>query len=204
MRRNQRQEAKNRQAIGGLLYLTSGTRPDMAYSSTHMCQFNEKHTQEHWWGVKHISRYLKGTRQRKLKFRKKGEPLQIYSDADWGGDRTDRKSYSGYIVLLVGASISCSSKKQPTTASSSTEAGYVAMCHTAKESLWINNLLKEICSELVSPTHTQKVLVDNQGAIVIAKKPCDFRKKQTHRHQIFLFKRLGEGEKHCVCVYTIK
>ncbi|GBN44499.1 hypothetical protein AVEN_156346-1 [Araneus ventricosus] len=40
------------------------------------------------------------------------------------------------------------------------------MYHTAKETLWINNLLKEICSELVFPP--QKVLVDNQGAILIA------------------------------------
>ncbi|GBN44501.1 hypothetical protein AVEN_156347-1 [Araneus ventricosus] len=64
-------------------------------------------------GVKHIFRYLKGTRQRKLKFRKTGEPLQIYFDADWGGDRTDRKLCSGYIMLLAGAPISWSSKKQP-------------------------------------------------------------------------------------------
>lgn len=156
-----------RQAIGSILYLTCGTRPDMAYSSTYMSQFNEKHTEEHWRGVKHILRYLKGTRHRKLKFRKTGEPLKIYSDADWGGDRTDRKSYSGYIMLLAGAPISWSSKKQSSTALSSTEAEYIAMCHTAKETLWINNLLKEVCSELMSSP--QKVLVDNQGAMFMAK-----------------------------------
>ncbi|KFM72654.1 Retrovirus-related Pol polyprotein from transposon TNT 1-94, partial [Stegodyphus mimosarum] len=141
-------EIPYRQAIGSLLYLTCGTRPDMAYSSTYMSQFNEKHTEEHWRGVKHILRYLKGTQHRKLRFQKTGEPLQVYSDADWGGDRTDRKSYSGYIMLLAGALISWSSKKQSTTALSSTEAAYVAMCHAAKEILWIKNLIKEICSEL--------------------------------------------------------
>lgn len=164
--KNDSKEIPYRQAIGSLLYLTCGTRPDMAYSATYMSQFNERPAEEHWRGVKHILRYLKGTQCRKLKFQKTCQPLQIYSDADWGGDRTDRKSYSGYIMLLAGAPISWSSKKQPTTALSSTEAEYVAMCHTAKEILWMNKLLREISCEFTSSP--QKVFVDNQGAIFIA------------------------------------
>ena len=155
-----------RQAIGSLLYLACGTRPDLAYSSTFMSQFNEAHSEVHWRGVKHIFRYLKGTKHRKLKYRKTGKGLQIYSDADWGGDRTDRKSFSGYIMLLADAPVSWSSKKQPITALSSTEAEYVAMCHVAKEVLWMNNLLKEICVNLASTPQT--VCVDNQGAIFLA------------------------------------
>ncbi|XP_035230738.1 secreted RxLR effector protein 161-like [Stegodyphus dumicola] len=131
----------------------------MAYSSTYMSQFNEKHTEEHWRGVKHILRYLKGAQLKMLRFQKTGEPLQVYSDADWGGDRIDRKSYSRYIMLLAGAPISWSSKKQPTTALLLTESEYVAMCHTAKEILWIKYLMKKICTELAASP--QKVLVDN-------------------------------------------
>ncbi|KFM59138.1 Retrovirus-related Pol polyprotein from transposon TNT 1-94, partial [Stegodyphus mimosarum] len=92
-------EIPYRQAIGSLLYMSCGTHPDMAYSSTYMSQFNEKYDEEHWRGVKHILRYLKGTQHRKLRFQKTGEPLQVYSDADWGGDRTDHTSYSGTQVL---------------------------------------------------------------------------------------------------------
>lgn len=46
------------------------------------------------------------------------------------------------------------------------EAEYVAMCHTTREILWINGLLKEICVGLTSSP--QRVFVD-QGAIFIAK-----------------------------------
>lgn len=181
-----------RQAIGSLLYLTGGTRPDVAYSSTYMSQFNEKHSDEHWKGVKHILRYLKGTQYRKLKFQKTGEPLQVYSDADWGGDRTDRKSYSGYIMILAGAPISWSSKKQSTTALSSTEAEYMAMCHTAKEILWINSLLKEICSEATSSP--QRMLVDNQGAIFIAKNHVTSERSKHIDIKYFFLRELVEDQ----------
>ncbi|GBN36304.1 hypothetical protein AVEN_177817-1, partial [Araneus ventricosus] len=67
-------------------------------------------------------RYLEGTKNRKLMFRKTGKQLQAYSDADWGGDTSDRKFFSGCLLLLAGAPASSSSKKQTITALLSTEA----------------------------------------------------------------------------------
>lgn len=64
------------------IYLTRDTHPDMAYSLTDMSQFNEKHCEEYWKGMKHIFRYLKGTQYRKLKFQKTGKFLEVYSVAD--------------------------------------------------------------------------------------------------------------------------
>ncbi|CAL1279045.1 unnamed protein product [Larinioides sclopetarius] len=156
-----------RQTIGSLLYLACGTRPDLAYASTFMSQFNEVYKEEPWRGVKHILRYLQGTKFRKLNFKKTGKCLQLYSVADWGGDKTDRRSFSGYMILIVDAPVYWSSKKQSVTALSSTEPEYVAVCHVAKKVLWINNLLKETCMDLVSIL--QSICVNNQGAIFIAK-----------------------------------
>jgi hypothetical protein len=156
-----------RQVVGSLLYLACGTRPDLSYPSTYMSQFNERPTAEHWRGVKHMLRYLRGTKFRKLRFQKTGKKLQAYSDADWGGDIIDRKSFSGYVLLLAGGPVSWSSKKQTSVALSSTEAEYISMCHATKEVLWFQNLLSEICPNLVDTT--QKILVDNQGAIFISK-----------------------------------
>lgn len=44
-----------RQAIGSLIYLTCGTRSDIAIPSTYMSQFNERPTDEHWRGYTAIS-----------------------------------------------------------------------------------------------------------------------------------------------------
>lgn len=49
--------------------------------------------------------------------------LTGYSDADWAADLDERKSTTGYVFTLNGGAISWSSKKQPTIALSSTEAG---------------------------------------------------------------------------------
>lgn len=166
-------DAKNvkvpyRQAVGSLLYLACGTRPDLSYPSTYMSQFNEHHSDEHWRGIKHMLRYLNATKDQKLTFRKTGQKLKIFSDADWGGDRVDRKSFSGYVMIMAGAAISWCSKKQNCTALSSSEAEYIAMCQSAKEFLWVKNLLKELQMDnfIGEP---QCIYVDNQGAMCMAK-----------------------------------
>ena len=71
-----------RQVIGSLLFLACRTQLDLPYHSTCMSQFNERPRAEHWRGAKHILRYLKGTKSRKLRFQKISLKLQAYSDAD--------------------------------------------------------------------------------------------------------------------------
>ena len=50
-----------------------------------------------------ILRYLKGANNRGILFRKNNHfDLQAYTDADWAGDRDDRRSTSGYFTLVRG------------------------------------------------------------------------------------------------------
>ena len=63
--------------------------------------------------------------------------LTVYSDADYAGDVDDRRSTSGYVIKLGKSTISWSSKKQTTVATSSTEAKYVAGSHAAQQSIWL-------------------------------------------------------------------
>uniref|UniRef100_A0A2N9EUN8 Integrase catalytic domain-containing protein n=1 Tax=Fagus sylvatica TaxID=28930 RepID=A0A2N9EUN8_FAGSY len=120
----------------------------------------------HYAAVLRILRYLKGTLFHGLHFSSQSSlTLQAYSDADWAGDPTDRRSTTGYCFLLGDSFIFWHSKKQSVVARSSTEAEYRALADTTAELLWLRWLLQDLgidCSTAV-PIHC-----DNRSAIQIA------------------------------------
>jgi len=61
------------------------------------------------------------------------QELFCYSDADWTGSPSNRRSTSGYCVSIDGNLISWKSKKQSVVARSSAEAEYRAMASAACE-----------------------------------------------------------------------
>ena len=80
-----------REAVGTLLWLSLGTRPDICYAVSQVAKFNDCFGKEHWDAVKKIFRYLKGTIRLGLKFcanksstefMKKFNSLNYLSDRD--------------------------------------------------------------------------------------------------------------------------
>jgi ribonuclease HI len=67
-----------------------------------------------------------------------GMTLTGYTDASLGQE-TDRKSRSGYLVFAFGSPIAWFSKKQSTTALSSTEAEVIAIVEGLKEIKWLRD-----------------------------------------------------------------
>lgn len=107
-------EVPYRQIIGGLMYLSTTTRPDVTFSVFYLSRFLDKPTVEVWNTAKRILRYLQGTKEMGLTFYKNTTDeikLVGYSGADWATDTTDIKSVSGCIILYGMNSISWSSKK---------------------------------------------------------------------------------------------
>ena len=51
-------------AIGALMYLASHTRPDISFAVSLLSRFGSCPTLRHWNGVKHLFRYLQGTKDR--------------------------------------------------------------------------------------------------------------------------------------------
>lgn len=96
--------------VGALQYLTF-TRSDIAFSVNQACQFMHNPMISHVIAVKRIIRYLKGTSTYDILFKPGLMHLQSYSDADWAGDPTDRRSTSGFVVFLGLNPISWASKK---------------------------------------------------------------------------------------------
>ena len=58
--RNDAIEIPHRQAIGTLMYLMVGTRPDIAFAICRLAHFSENPTKEHWTAVKRVFRFIKG------------------------------------------------------------------------------------------------------------------------------------------------
>ncbi|XP_040577633.1 uncharacterized protein [Lepeophtheirus salmonis] len=89
-----------RSIVGSLIYLSTRTRPDLAFAVGALAHYCDAPGSEHWVALKIILLYLKNTKNLGLCYRKsnKGE-LVGFSDSDWAGDHDDRKSTSGYIFL---------------------------------------------------------------------------------------------------------
>lgn len=155
------------EAIGGLLYLTQGTRPDIAYTVNMLSKFNHNPGRQHWEAVKRVMRYLKGTLHAKLKFSKDGDSNIIsYTDSDWASDLDDRRSCTGHVLVKQGGAITWSSKRQPTIALSSTEAEYMSLSSCAKDTLFFRQL--EINLDSSTSNQSSRIYCDNQGAITLS------------------------------------
>ncbi|CAM8991400.1 unnamed protein product [Rhodiola kirilowii] len=102
--------------IGSLLYLTA-SRPDILFSVCLCARFQADPRESHVKAVKRILRYLKGTDNLCLFYPKGGDlRLVAYTDADYAGCKTDRKSTSGMTQFLGPCLISWGSKKQSSIA----------------------------------------------------------------------------------------
>ena len=89
-------------AVGSLLYLSMGMRPDITYAVSNVARLCANPSKQHLTVVKCIVHYLKGTTGLGLLYSKDGSKDCVgYCDADWAGDIDDHKSTSGYLFNLV-------------------------------------------------------------------------------------------------------
>ena len=104
--------------MGCLLYIAKQTRPDILATVSRLSRYLENPGKVHWMAAKRVLRYLKGTRDLGLTFRRDADGLQLFEacDADWASDVDDRRSTTGFAFMVQkeGAAISWNSKKQPT------------------------------------------------------------------------------------------
>lgn len=154
-----------RAAVGSLMHLTVGTRPDIAFAVSTVAQFNNAPGVAHWEAVKQIYRYLAGTKTFALTFGITESGLVGYTDAD-GATQEHRRAISGYVYLLDGGAISWTSRKQELVTLSTAEAEYVAATHAAKEGLWLRRLIGEVFRPLEHPLPLHS---DSQAAIALTK-----------------------------------
>jgi len=96
-----------------LIYMTI-TRPDLSYAVGLVSQFMQTPRKPHLDAARRILRYIKSTLDYGL-FYEAGREIQVigYTNADWAGSISDRRSTSGFVFSFGSAVVSWSSKKQP-------------------------------------------------------------------------------------------
>jgi hypothetical protein len=70
------------ETVGMLLYLTTCTRPDLAFAIGVLARFISKPREEHWACVKAVLRYLKQTQDFGIMYGVAVTPLEGYADTD--------------------------------------------------------------------------------------------------------------------------
>ena len=145
---NEEEKRTCQSAIGSLIYLMLGSRPDLAFSINKLAQYSANPTQRHWKGIKRILRFMKATVNAKLVLGRRhngtsgsdGYPdssnvVEGYFDAAYMDNTNDRHSTMGYMFFVGGSPVSWMSKKQRVVALSTTEAEYLAGTEATKEAV---------------------------------------------------------------------
>ena len=155
----------------------------------------------HLDAVRRTLRYVRATLDHAL-FYAAGVPVELYgyTDADWAGSVTDRRSTSGFMFSLGSAAITWSSKKQPTVALSSTEAEYRGAAIATCEVAWLHKLLMDM------GMHVDRGVViycDNLSSIQLARNPVfHARTKHIEVHYHFVREQVLAGDIDLVYVGT--
>ena len=180
-----------RQAVGSLMHVMQGTRPDLALALCILSKFNSDPGRAHWEAVKRVFRYLKGTLDYALVYGGKPEltPMFGYCDADHGNDLDTSKSVSGWTFLIGGTAVSWRARQQKCVSRSVTESEYYAAGETAAEAEWLRRLMAEVGHPQDQPT---RIYSDNQGSIALIKNPVFHDRSKHIRIQYHYVRQLSE------------
>ena len=155
-----------RSIVGSLIYASMTTRPDITHAVNITSRFMHAPTTAHMRAALKILRYLSGTTNHGIHYANHNNnttevSVTAYCDADWGGDKSDRKSTTGFCVFVNDNLISWGTKKQPTVALSTAEAELMAIVEVVKEVKWMSMVLHELNLPVKKP---MMIYSDNQAA----------------------------------------
>merc|ERR1712115_22364 len=179
-----------RTLLGELLYAYVVCRIDIGYAVTALSKFASAPAPVHYDLLKSVTKYLRATASWGLRFRRSVPDLTLppdpfipllhddslppfppsdpyltgFVDAAHANDLRNRRSTMGYAFVKSGAAVAFKSKTQTTTATSSTEAEFIAAVAASKTAIYLRSILTDLGFLPSSPT---PLFEDNEAAIKI-------------------------------------
>nr|XP_036576325.1 reverse transcriptase domain protein [Colletotrichum truncatum]KAF6783050.1 reverse transcriptase domain protein [Colletotrichum truncatum] len=152
--------------VGSILYTAIMIRPDVAFACATLSRFLTNPSLEHQKAANQVIRYLYHTRYLSLCFGSSGgagaQVLLIAGDASFADDEETRRSSQGYIISLFGGPIQWKAARQNTVTTSTTEAELLSLENTAKETIALKRLFRDIELDLGD---VWKIHCDNRQTI---------------------------------------
>jgi hypothetical protein len=143
------------------MYLASSTQPDLAYAVNLLARYSTNPSTKHWEALDYLIGYLKGTTGLKLRFNGEEEGLDLWTDANWGGEH--KRLTSGFVVKMSRDSIAWGAKRQTVVALSTCAVKYISLSDGAQHLAALSILLDDIQHHL-----KMKIYCNNEAAILIA------------------------------------
>jgi len=196
---------RNYQAcIGSLMYLAVMTRGDCAFAVNQCARFLSNPGPTHIAAAKRILRYVAGTADQGLVYSRSADSnmanvLTASADADHGG-ADDRRSVSGWVVMLNGAMVSWASKRQPVTAISSTESEFYSVSQCAMECVYLRRVMALLGYEQRGPT---LIAQDNYACICLTQGAKMYHKAKHIDTRVYRVRELASGRQPQVKLWKI-
>ena len=164
-----------------LFYLSTNTRPDIAFAVSQFAQFTSNPKQYHASAVKMIIRYLSETSDPDIIFTPSTDfKVDCYGDADFAGLHgrepqdlcASTCSHTGYIMFFCSCPLIWKSQLQTETALSTLHAEYVALSSAIRRLITIQQVLQELVHCLhfsyITPVIHAGIVEDNNSAYLLA------------------------------------
>ena len=165
--------------VGCLLYAALVTRPDIAFAVQLLGKHLQAASTEHGIAAKRVLRYLKSTREIGLKYTGNTTgsfTLVGYADADYAGEKDNRRSTSGYAFTLSHgdniATIDWRAKQQDVVALSPAESELISTCSAAQTAIYIRQLLMDLFKQ----DEPAMIMEDNQACIAMSNNPITHKR----------------------------
>jgi hypothetical protein len=157
--------------VGSLLYLSTMTRPDIAYAVGVLSRFISCPRDPHLQAAKRVLRYIAKDPAAGLFYKgrlstDRRQPMlssRMYSDADFAGDHVMRKSTLGALFTLDDFPILWRSKLQTIVAQFTCEAEFVSAAMAVREALWLQRLLYTLTRKVEGI----RLFCDNETALAL-------------------------------------
>ena len=98
---NEQGKQRYQSTAGALMYLAQVLWYNILYAANQLARTMSKPLKAHKGAAKHVLRYLAGSVNFPIAYKRGGSKLTPYTDANWRGNPDNGKSISSYIVMLA-------------------------------------------------------------------------------------------------------